>query len=348
MAKLVHRLEDNVFTINIINDNTQTSIYDDIKYLVLKYYCDIKLDKYNIKLEVINEIYNNKLDINKFTDKFIIDMYNYINGIEIYDNIKNYINDIFDINNDIITKKDLYVGNNFYDNLYNKILLVDLCVKKLADYNCIKKESNDYKIDTKCYLDIHPDKKKNNKEKKKYKLIFSEVKECINNYKQNNLNFNEKIYINKKIEEKKRLDEQKRLEEKERLDKQKKLDEQKRLDEQKSLDEQKRHIKNNIFDKQKRPIKNYIFDEINKPVNLNQQFDNFKINDYNKLILGKYNLSELIENLSYKKYTFDKNDNYKLKIFLDNLDYLSNDINEENRKKLIYLLLIFVTNFIDD
>jgi hypothetical protein len=145
-------------------------------------------------------------------------MYNYINGIVNYDNIKNYINEIYNINNNIITKKDIYIGNNFYNDLYEKI----------------------------------------------------------------------------------------------------------------------------------KPIKNKIFDII-KP--LNQKTSIFEINNYNDLIFGKYDLNNLINNLIYKdKYTFNKNkdDNLKIQIFLDKLDISSNDINEENRKKLIDLLLIFVNNFIDD
>jgi hypothetical protein len=96
------------------------------------------------------------------------------------------------------------------------------------------------------------------------------------------------------------------------------------LREQKRLDEQR--IKKNIFDP-----------------------SIFKINNYNNLILGNYNLNDLINNLIYiDKYIFHENDNLKIKTFLDKLDISSNDINEENRKKLIDLLLIFVTNFIND
>jgi hypothetical protein len=49
-------------------------------------------------------------------------MYNYINNIDDdYDNIKDHIKKIFNVKNNIIKKKDIYLNNKFYDDLYKKI-----------------------------------------------------------------------------------------------------------------------------------------------------------------------------------------------------------------------------------
>ena len=49
-------------------------------------------------------------------------MYNYINNIDNnYDNIKEYIKQIYDVKKNIIKKKDIYINNKFYDDLYIKI-----------------------------------------------------------------------------------------------------------------------------------------------------------------------------------------------------------------------------------
>ena len=121
----IHSLnsDNNAFFINIIDKNENIHIYDDIYILVLNFYCSISnLSNYNIKLEVINEIYKNKLNISNFNDNFIIKMYNYINNIDNnYDNIKEYIKQIYDVKKNIIKKKDIYINNKFYDDLYIKI-----------------------------------------------------------------------------------------------------------------------------------------------------------------------------------------------------------------------------------
>ena len=202
----------NIEFINIINKEKDTNIYENIYKLVLNYYCNFKFNDYDIKLEVLNEIYNNslyktnkiyKLQINEFQDQIIIDMYNYImnDSNDNYDKIKDYIKDIYDIKNNNITKKDIYIGNDFYDVLYNKLnqkILNEQEQKRLDEQRKLEEPKRQGKkgiFDTIVYPNSTP----------KY-FNITNYGELLNNYNnldflidelKNNINNNNKYVFNK-------------------------------------------------------------------------------------------------------------------------------------------------------